>query len=147
MRHPRRLSTIALASLLIGNLAGWVHVGQHAGGVCCDLSQPTSVVSDDRRCCAAHRCDGDQLPDSGPAHQTETERFSEPDQPVPHPSHDGENCTVCEYFESTRDGWTWIATGSAFETETKCDGTIITDQDDRSSEPRSAYFLRGPPQV
>ncbi len=145
------IACLTLASLLLSNFAGWVHVGcADADPACCsssvgsgyqpaphlesgpDRSRPThACCHHDHRPTESH--DGDGASDSG--------------QPAPVDHHDSDRCSVCKGFYTCRLG-TVLACDAIVVEMTQGDSTPICTPPIWSGDPLySCISVRGPPRV
>ncbi|MEL6895892.1 MAG: hypothetical protein AAFP90_07310 [Planctomycetota bacterium] len=109
---PRTIATITLAALLFGNAAGWVHVGHHHAGGCCDASATEAAE------CRSSGCCGDDCPFDHGAKEIRDQRLAEKraagaattlpgignDASPPLGRHHSDHCSICQSFYMTSNG-------------------------------------------
>jgi hypothetical protein len=145
------IACLTLASLLLSNFAGWVHVGcADADSTCCFSSvgpsrqqaQRSELVRD--RSQSTHACCHHNHRPAEPLHGDEA---GDSDQPTPVDHHDSDRCSVCKGFYTCRLGT--VLTCDVIVVEmTQVDSTPICPAPTWSGDPLySSISVRGPPRV
>lgn len=161
--NPLRKSCVFLcvAALLLGNAAGWVHVGcVHSPTACCSHSDSgnTASVAPPVACCShSHAHHHEHSHDSPSASTTscsgektapsrETQKGSSDPSEFP-AEHDHERCSVCQSFFASRDGMlTCIDVPAHFAVASEF--STATSEPTRSADLlRTSISVRGPPQI
>lgn len=130
-------SILAIASLLFGNVAGWVHIGHHHhshGHAHAEVAQ----VAEQHGCCHHHHhCHDDEG----------ATKESEPDQDPVHHEHDSDNCSVCRNFFASRHALPTIGQTVAWQPAEISDALPVVS--DLAPQPifLSGHSSRGPPRV
>lgn len=161
----RPLTTcLVLASLLLSNVAAWVHVG------CCETpaDQPTSAWAAEAQvdpvqgiagkgiagkaavesasCCCKRSCAAPSSTVAAPV-ATPDDSAGQPGAPSHEHEHDSDTCHVCQTFHASRHAV--VVTGDAFVwmtatiTRLRCHG----DEEARVDLYRTELSVRGPPSV
>ncbi|WP_146516059.1 hypothetical protein [Rubripirellula amarantea] len=136
----RPLTTcLLLVTLLLSNVAGWVHVG------CCDASPDSSVASEQSEattasCCCHSHCHSRQPTDTTPPGESSTT----PQDSVPH---DSDSCHVCQNLFAFRHAI--LTTSPTMVWEPLAIPSERPELDEVSFEPifLSGLSGRGPPSV
>ena len=151
---PSRLhltTYFAIASLILGNALGWVHVGCHASGdACCQSAKASAesliVAEAGHECCHhshspfKHRTSFQPQEDqSKPIRQSERQPAGD--------EHDSDNCFVCHSVFALRQGLITDAIGFVWEPGiTQLSSVCVS-----SVQPEAAFLsglsVRGPPQA
>jgi hypothetical protein len=145
------IACLTLASLLLSNFAGWVHVGcKDADSTCCfssvgscqqqaTPSEPVPDRSQSTHACCQH--------DHRPAEPHHGDEASDSEQPAPVDHHDSDRCSVCKGFYTCRLG-TVLACDAIVVEMTQAESTPIRTAPIWSGDPLSSSIsVRGPPRV
>ena len=159
MNSKKPIAMIAIAALLLGNVAGWVHVGGlHS---CC--SHPAAQISADTMDRAPqatlsahagdrsadhchHRCCHHATDKSGPSDPS-GDGASKSANSTPPTQHDSDSCSVCQNFFSTRQAvvlWTTVAAGLTIAVS---HDVVLADDVFVSDTLLSRHWVRGPPRA
>ncbi|MGI9471901.1 MAG: DUF2946 family protein [Rubripirellula sp.] len=131
MRYASRLiCLLTIASLLVGNVAGWVHVGHHCGGGHHEVQQKV----DQHQGCCHHHC-----------HQDDEQH--EPDQPHGDHEHDPDTCSICQSFFAFRLGLPTVAQPDQWQPAETADFCLVVSDVAVEKVFLSALSSRGPPRV
>lgn len=162
-------ASLALAALLLGNVAGWVHVGEHAHHSCGGHARheglvqdstvnPLATVEQSRRgscCCDHHHCESKSL-----AKKTATESVADSaeryllgatshshDAPPCQHDHDSQQCSVCQAIFACRDGFVTLSPDVRWEVLRAATSVIAESHVCLQTFEPGCFFVRGPPCV
>ena len=96
-RMRNMVTYLTVASLLLGNVAGWVHLGCHSAIQCASVQNaPTPPFHSHGECGHSHT--------HGHAQNThEGHNDREPGKPGHSDEHDSDQCSICQGFYNSRD--------------------------------------------
>jgi len=148
---------LTLASLLVGNLAGWVHVGCHDpwGGGCCiaPASLPAVEASDSKQPSdSGHAC-GCHLDHQRIDQQEDTEDTAREENRLPCPAgksqplpeHDSDGCTICQGFLASRQAFLVVAAWIDWSPTLSWEGPLVWSDPILDAFSLGGLFVRGPP--
>ena len=154
VRFPRQTTALlCVASLLLGNVAGWMHVG--CAGVADHTKAAVACASSDRAALhtgvGTHQC---CYHSTERLNASEQARASDPIQDAPSPiehhcpiEHDTDRCSICQNFFTSRDTAT-IAEPTLVEFQQLVEFSLPTPGQLLAVSRRCRnIFTRGPPSV
>ncbi|MGB7329084.1 MAG: hypothetical protein WBD31_29660 [Rubripirellula sp.] len=154
MKSYRTLTVyITLVALLLGNAAGWVHVGcSHQASSCCAVdsggsrkaaSLRTSSKEPVGHACCHHRQDGSCHSKA----TADTADSGTSDSSLPAEPHDSDGCAVCQSFFASRNAVTLVDSVLAIERLAVSRKVVFLDDVIAPNHQSPSHTVRGPPSV
>ena len=156
MRIPRNLTAyLALAALLFGNVAGWMHIG------CSSPNQSCCTASVDQDIASLSACRDHVAPESYAKHacchhdhavaekQSPRHADSAGDDSVPTPAdeHDPDQCSICQSFFSSRHAVVLPCQPTLLEAVLSAYAVFTPDDALLDTAISGNHWDRGPPRV